>query len=311
MILKRTFHPLAVLRYVRFELTLAAAVSASVVTAHSSGLTDFSLPFSVATILGSALAIFIAFRNNTAYSRWWDARSQWGVIQNSSRTLARLVVTFSESHSHQPHYDPKRSEMFKVDMVRMLIAWTNALRLRLRGQADTSILLTWLTEDEYAEMVTAPNQPNRLLLSLGRRIYRAMADGTLGGFDSFQMEGQLAALSNAQASCERIKETPLLRQYHFFTKLFLLVFIVLLPLTLISDFSRIGIPFWVIPAAVLISFVFSILSKVGEVNEDPFENRITDVPLTSLCVAIERDVLDILGSSTLPDAHTPTNGFID
>jgi putative membrane protein len=137
-----------------------------------------------------------------------------------------------------------------------------------------------------------------------------MADGTLGGFDSFQMEGQLLALANYQGGCERIKNTPLLRQYDFFTRLFLYVFMLLLPWALVADFVRMESLWLMVPISVLISFVFAILGKVGAVNEDPFENRITDVPLSALCNTIERDLREMLGESQLPAKMQPQNGFL-
>jgi putative membrane protein len=137
-----------------------------------------------------------------------------------------------------------------------------------------------------------------------------MANGTLGGFDSFQMEGQLLALANYQGGCERIKNTPLLRQYDYFTRVFLYTFIILLPFSFIGDFVKLGIDYWMIPVCVIISFVFAIIGKVGEVNEDPFENRITDVPMTAMCNTIERDLKEMLGEEELPRKTLPEKGFL-
>jgi putative membrane protein len=49
---------------------------------------------------------------------------------------------------------------------------------------------------------------------------------------------------------------------------------------------------------------------VGEVNEDPFENRITDVPLTAMCNTIEIDLREMLGEKLLPIKAEPQNGFL-
>src|SRR5687768_12934675 len=38
---------------------------------------------------GMALAIFLAFRNSSAYDRWWEGRKLWGALVNLSRTFAR------------------------------------------------------------------------------------------------------------------------------------------------------------------------------------------------------------------------------
>lgn len=270
----------------------------------------FSLPFPVTAILGSALAIFIAFRNNSAYSRWWEGRTIWSNITHSSRVLARLVITFTDSHAHQPQYEAVRSAEFKATMLRLIIAWVNALRLQLRKEAADSIFSQRLSQEEAAMLERFDNLPNGIQLLMGRKIYEAMANGTLGGFDSFQMEGQMLALAQYQSAAERIKTTPLLRQYDYFTRVFLYAFLLVLPFSLIGDFSRLGISYWMIPVSLLVSFVFAVIAKVGEVNEDPFEGRITDVPLTSICIDIERNLVEMLGESTKPESQQSEQGYL-
>ena len=310
MILKRNFNPVKVLQYVKKEMIYSLFATLLVLLLHTQNISTINFPFSVAAILGSALAIFIAFRNNSSYNRWWEARTLWGGITNASRVLARLVITFSDSHAHQQNFDKQRSENFKTEMVYKIIAWVHALRLHLRGQSNWTELAPFLSSPEIETLEATQNKPNYLHLITGKRIYEAMADGTLGGFDSFQMEGQLSAMASYQSSCERIKQTPLLRQYDYFTRLFLYTFLLLLPFCLIGDFARMNIQYWMLPVSIIISFVFAIIGKVGEVNEDPFENNITDVPLTALCVIIERDLREMLGEKKLPEKPEPVNGFL-
>lgn len=310
MIIKRNFNPLRVLQYVQVELGFAVVVSTLVFVFYHQGFMTATIPFSITAILGSALAIFIAFRNNSSYGRWWEARTLWGGIINSSRVLARLIITLSDSHVHQQNYDRARSEKFKKALVYQVIAWVHALRLHLRNQENWSELKRFLDEETFEQVDKANNKPNFIQLLSGRMIYEAMSNGTLGGFDSFQMEGQLLALANYQGGCERIKNTPLLRQYDYFTRLFLFTFMLLLPFSLIGDFTKMQIEYLIIPVSVLVSFVFSIIGKVGEVNEDPFENRITDVPLTALCNTVERDLREMLGEMDLPQKTKVENGFL-
>lgn len=56
--------------------------------------------------------------------------------------------------------------------------------------------------------------------------------------------------------------------------------------------------------------MFAIIGKVGEVNEDPFEGRITDVPLNALCNTIERDLRELLGEAELPAKLQPVDGYL-
>jgi putative membrane protein len=310
MILKRNFNPIRVIQYVKTELSFAVIITVTVFLLHRQSITAITLPFSISAILGSALAIFIAFRNNSSYSRWWEARTLWGGIINSSRVLARLIITFTDSHSHQPNFNKERSEQFKKEMIYKLIAWVHALRLHLRKQDNWQDLKPFLNEREFEDLTKSQNKPNYIHLISGKKVYEAMANGTLGGFDSFQMEGQLLALANHQGGCERIKNTPLLRQYDYFTRVFLFTFILLLPFSLIGDFTKMNIDYLMIPVSIIISFVFAIIGKVGEVNEAPFENRITDVPLTAMCNTIERDLKEMLGEMDIPKKLEAENGFL-
>lgn len=312
MIVKKNFHPLKVWGYIKNQVLFALAWALAVWTLFAlAGITELALNFTPIGVLGSALAIFVAFRNNSAYGRWWEARTIWGGIVNSSRVLGRLVITFTDAHAHQPNYDAARSEAFKQRLVYQLIAWVHALRFHLRREEKWDELKPLLDPEDWNLLNKAQNKPNYLQLLMGRQIYQAMANGTLGGFDSFQMEGQLLALANYQGASERIKNTPLPRQYDFFTRLFVLLFAALLPFGLLGFFSSTpGLSWLIIPISVLISGVFTIMERTGAANEDPFENLVTDVPLTALCNTIERDLREMLGEENLPEKLVPQQGYL-
>ncbi len=311
MILKRNFDPRKVTTYVWPQLLAALAWSAAVYVAYVVlGWTFVSAPFGILGILGTALALFLAFRNNTAFGRWGEASQAWAAITAASRTFARLIVTFTDAHAHTPQYRAEAAEAFKREMVYRHIAWANALRMQLRGQMDVNELAPYLDGAELAALRQAPSKAGALLLAQGRRIYDAMASGILQGFDSFQLEGQLAALASQQAVCERIKLIPVPRQYDYFTRLFVWLFIVLTPLSLAGTLVREGVGFLLVPLTVILAFVFAIVQRTGEVNEEPFENRITDVPLSALCRGIERDVRETLGETGLPPRLEPKDGYL-
>jgi len=310
MIVKKVFNPLAVAGYMKTELVISVLLSVGAYLLYHTGqLQKASLPFSVAAILGSALAIFLAFRNNNAYSRWWEARTQWGGITNNSRIFARQIIANADNAVQTGKASVEDIAAYKKEMVFRQIAFAHALRLQLRGQKNGDEYKHLLDEKEFSEVVKKQNPANYLLLVQGKRIKEAMKSEILGPFDNISLEPTLAGFNNFQGGCERIRNTPLLRQYHFFTKLFLLVFMTVLPFSLVADFSKMGIPWLMIPVSILISFVFAVMGKVGEVNEDPFENRVTDVPMTAICNTIERDLREMLGETTPPQL-LPEKGFL-
>jgi len=90
----------------------------------------------------------------------------------------------------------------------------------------------------------------------------------------------------------------------------LFTFIFILPFSLISDFNKMNIDYLVVPVSFIICFVFSIMNRVGEINEDPFENKLQDIPMTALCNTIERDLKEQLGETDLPEKLEPVKGFL-
>ena len=314
MIVKRNFHPLKIWAYIKNQVLFILIWSLIVwLVFFFTQEKAMALNFTPIGILGSALAIFVAFRNNSAYGRWWEARTLWAGIVNSSRVFARLVITFTDSHSHQDNYNQDRSEAFKKSLVYKQIAWVHAMRLHLRGQNKWDEIEPFLNKQEYDLIKTKDHKPNAIHLLMGQQIYEAMANGTLGGFDSFQMEGQLLALTNYQGGTERIKNTPLPRQYDFFTRVFVILFALLLPFGLLGFFvseTLLEVSWLIIPLSVLIAGVFIIMERTGAANEDPFENKITDVALTSLCNTIERNLKELLGETDLPEQLQPVKGYL-
>lgn len=313
MIVKKNFSPTKIWQYIKKPMWLIIVWS-TIVWLLQFLLTDIKLyiNFTPIGVLGSALAIFIGFRNNSAYGRWWEARQVWAGIVNSSRVLARLVITFSDSHVNQPNYDQERSEAFKHKMVHFVISWAHALRMQLRNQEDWSVLKPFLTSEDFNTVHRSQNKPTTLQLIIGKEIYQAMGNGTLGGFDSFQMEGQMLALANHQGTAEKIKTTPLPRQYDYFTRIFAILFALLLPFGMLSFFQSPDLQplSWLSsPLSILISGVFVIMERTGAANEDPFENQITDVPMTALCNTIERDLKEMLGED-LPEKMEPEKGYL-
>jgi putative membrane protein len=194
-------------------------------------------------------------------------------------------------------------------MINRQIAWANVLRLSLRGQETWHEIESYLSAEEYQSMLQHENKTGYLTLMHGKSIYEAMANGTLQGFDSFQLENALAQLTTQESLAKRLKTTPVPRQYDYFTRLFVYILILLLPFGLLSLLPA-GQTWLVIPFAVLLSFVFAILERIGAVNEHPFENRITDVPLSAICRNIERDLLATAGETNLPPTLFPQDGYL-
>lgn len=118
--------------------------------------------------------------------------------------------------------------------------------------------------------------------------------------------------TNVEGGCERIKTTPLFRQYSLFSRIFVQLFIFLLPFALLNEMNKFGTyGIWlVIPFSVLISWVFMTMEQIGEASENPFDNGSTDIPISFICRNIEIDILELLDETNLPPKIEPFNDVL-
>ena len=63
-------------------VVLYTVIGTVVTSLHEFELLRFKLPALPLGVVGGALGIFVSFRTNNAYARWWEARGLWGKIVN-------------------------------------------------------------------------------------------------------------------------------------------------------------------------------------------------------------------------------------
>jgi putative membrane protein len=89
--------------------------------------------------------------------------------------------------------------------------------------------------------------------------------------------------------CERIKSTPIPFSYNLFVKLFILLYVGVLPFTVIDVYG-----YLTIPAVMLTSYILVGLELIGEEIEEPFGLERNDLPLNQLAQLIRVNAHDIL-----------------
>ena len=65
-----------------------------------------------------------------------------------------------------------------------------------------------------------------------------------------------------------------------------------------------------VPMSVILSWIFVTMDTVGDTSEDPFENFINDVPMTTLSRTIEIDLRQMLGEKDVPESIQPVNDIL-
>lgn len=246
------------------------------------------------TLLGSALALFIGFRNSAAYGRWWEARTLWGALVNSSRSVARGVLNLID--------DNPESLRLRHALVRRQIAYTHALRCHLRRQPCWDEIAPFLPEGEVQELRGVTNVPNAILNGTSQLVASAAAAGWIDSIRRIQIEDEIVALTNAQGGVERIKNTPMPREYDFYPTLFSRVFCVILPLGLVDSLL-----YFTPLVSTVVGFMFLAMDRIGDDLQNPFDNMVHDVPLSALTRTIEIDLEEMIGRRDTPKPLQPVD----
>jgi ion channel-forming bestrophin family protein len=260
----------------------------------------FAVPFRAPslplTLFGSALALFLGFRSNSAYQRWWEGRSLWGLMINASRNLARQARNFLP--------EPDAHDMKRTIVLRQ-IAYVNALRCQLRRQTPDEEVLRFLSRGEADFALERTNVANGIVDGTGRRINLARQNGWIDTIQQTAMESILVDIANAQGGMERLKNTPLPNQYRFFPTLFTHLFCILLPVGLVETLG-VATPL----GSTVAGLMFLAVLAIGDDLVDPFANTVHDLPLSAMCRTIEIDLLQAIGDPAPEPMRPDRNGIL-
>jgi len=303
MIVPRGRQLVPMLQYVGKPLLLLFLYDLAIVAVYKLTPWDWvALPHIPLSLFGSAIGVIVAFRNQSAYGRWWEARILWGSIVNNSRSWARQVTTGMLSLKGD---DAAELKEMQRRMVHLQIAYVHALRQHLRGVEPWTVLAPLLDERELEMLRGQRNVPMVIQEWMGQLLLECQVREWIDALQWRAMDESLNDLTDAQGGAERIKNTPMPKQYDYFPRLFVHIYCVLLPLALVTSMG------WFTPlGSTLVGFIFLALDKIGRDLEDPFENTIYDVPLTSITTTIEVNLRQLLGETTLPSATAPVDGVL-
>ena len=254
------------------------------------------IPISIATTLGVAISILLSYMINQSYERWWEARKIWGSIVNDSRTFTlqlQMYLDKDDRHIKELSYTQ--------------IAWNYALGHSLRKIKATDELEKWLTPDEYALLQKSENIPYQLLSIQSLKLRQLFLDDKLDKFSQIQLENTLARLTISMGKCERIKHTTFPPIYRLGLHVTIYMFVIFLSLSVAFSLQHFILQFFIL---MIVSSVFFFLEKAAFRLQDPFENKPSDTPMTSIAENIEHNVMEILGEDRSPSIPQESSFFI-
>ncbi len=267
--------------------TIVAVVGLSLIAqalAHYRWYWVTSVPAVGFTIFGVVISIFLGFRNNACYERWWEGRKLWGALIANTRHLSR-----------DSHFLPAQER--EAILIEMMM-FVGLLRDRLRDQAVTRTQFeSYIQLDEaYLTYLDAQiNAPQRLLEQMQKRLIHAVQQGYISDMIYLSIQKHVVEMGNIQAGCDRIFSTPLPFPYSVLLHRAVFCFCWTLPFGL---HAAMGL--WTPFLVGLISYLLLGLDELSRQLEEPFGGEHHDLALDTMVRLIERETLTLLDKPIPP-----------
>ncbi len=247
-------------------------------------------------LLGVALSLFLGFRNNACYDRWWEARKQWGQLIVDARSLARQATSFIDDQDAGGREAKRR-------LVHLSIAFTHALRHYLRQSDPGNDIDKYIDAQDQPRLQQSKNSPDYILRLMGRELGACRNKKLLSDILVQSLDQRITSMAGVLAACERIHNTPLPFAYMLLVHRTAYLFCFLLPFGLVSSLGLFTPLF-----CAIVAYTFFGLDALSEELEEPFGLSANDLPLSTMSRTLEINLLETLGehcplSPLQPEAH--------
>lgn len=275
------------------QLGVTALVSVIVVVFHGELLhhkiTLTPVPFS---LVGVALAIFLGFRNNASYDRYWEARKLWGKLLTDSRNAARQYLSFTQADARP--------------FVMGLAAFVHAVRHQLRNSDSLPDMRRLLPAELLPQLAGRRSPPLQIMTWLAGQLRQQREAGALPPILAAELDHSLSGLNDAYGGCERIAYTPLPFTYSVILHRTVYVYCLMLPFGL-QEAIGIMTPLMVC----FVAYTFFAIEALSDEIEEPFGTMPNDLALDAMAINIEAALLEMLGDRELPAVPQPVGYLLN
>lgn len=227
---------------------------------------------------GILLSLLLLFRTNTAYDRFYEGRRAWGTLVNNSRNLAACLNALLT-------HDRPDERLFYT---KLITNFAFSLRNHLRGNEKAEGLEAG-GPDGLDRLTSYDHVPNGIVAQLQLRTERLYREGVFTDAHLINLSTMLLVFLDVAGICERIKSTPIPFSYSFFIKVFILMYIFVLPFIIIDEYG-----YLTIPAVMAVSYILVGLELIGEEIQNPFGVERNSLPLTQISQNIRLNVHELM-----------------
>jgi ion channel-forming bestrophin family protein len=266
-------------------------------------------------LFGVALSLFLGFRNNASYDRWWEARKHWGQLVVDARSLSRQLTSYlaiadstnanstkQDNNATRVNNDSQDNREIIQRMIKLIIAFTHALRHHLRQTDPWPDISRYLPNSELTRIQQSKNIPDAILRLLGDNLAQCRQQGLLSDILITCLDERITSMALVQAACERIKNTPLPFAYMLLVHRTAYLYCFILPFGIVASQGLFTPVF-----SAIVAYTFFGLDALSEELEEPFGMAANDLALSAMSRSIEINLLEILGETELPEPLLPHN----
>lgn len=264
-----------------------AALACLVVLTHKLGYLRLQVTSPAPlSLLGIALSIFLGFRNNACYDRWWEARKQWGALMIELRAFTHAAIALLDDGRAELPIEGRQAAR---RLVHRNIAFAHALAAHLRGHDAQEDISRFVVEPERSRVLASGNRPNALLREHQGELGTLRREGRLSDITWSALNERVHAMTGVLCACERIRLTPLPFAYTVLLHRTAYLFCLLLPFGLAEALG------WFTPVlSAMIAYTFFGLDLLSDELEEPFGNAPNDLPLLAIVRTAEINLLESL-----------------
>ncbi len=244
---------------------------------------SFKVPLNPAplTLFGFVLALFLGFRNNASYDRFWEGRKLWGALLNTARALTRQAMTLGNI---------KNDTISVHSFVNLLSSFVFALKHQLRGTDAYEDLKSRLNEDQLKIVAGSKYKPAVIMRLLAEWVQKAKDEGFLDSIQQARFDENFDKLSDILGGCERLVSTPIPYSYRVLLHRTVYIYCFLLPFGLVDSLG------WFTPLIVVfVAYTFVAFEAIADEIEEPFGTDANDLALNSMCIMIDETIHEMVG----------------
>lgn len=229
-------------------------------------------------LMGGAIGLILAFRNDAAYKRLAEARALFGRIITLGRELTTGAVLYFKTNKD----DTEPSEAaYHLCRYMAIFGWVFKARLR-DGEDAGDVVRAVLPEKEAAWLLSQRSPAVSLIGRMRKLCWHQLEAGNIPDSLHYKLDSNLRELYSVCGGCERLFTSPIPPTMTRHVVRSLALWLLAMPLGLIGSMPSLAI----VGFSFAVSYVFLGIEELGIQVEQPFDI----LPLWQMCHLATRNV---------------------